>query len=257
MATIRKTQRYGWKPDVPDVRDRYLHLPFYQRIALPKVVDLRPKMPPVYDQGDLGSCTGNAIAGAIQYQRAVDYLPDFVPSRLFIYYNERVIENTVNEDAGAQIRDGIKSVVSLGAARETEWPYDISKFRDKPPDTVYAHAKQSLVTKYLRVPQTERYLKGTLAQGYAVVFGFTVYESFESNAVARTGLVPMPKPEEVVVGGHAVLLCGYNDSNRVWVVRNSWGKDWGLNGYCYFPYEYLLNADLADDFWAIQAIEPE
>src|SRR5438445_13260812 len=130
----------GWVPDLPDQRDLVYSAPAPFIMALPTAVDLRPQCPPVYDQGQLGSCTGNAIAGAIEFERLKQKLTDFVPSRLFIYYNERVIEGTVRSDSGAQIRDGIKSVASQGVCPETEWPYDITKFEQKPPSKAYADA---------------------------------------------------------------------------------------------------------------------
>src|SRR5215510_6651839 len=120
---------YGWVPDLPDHRDLSYSAPAQFLMALPTSIDLTSKCPPVYDQGQLGSCTGNAIAAAVQFAREKQKLqPDFVPSRLFIYYGERVIEGSVESDSGAQIRDGIKVVAKLGAPPESDWPYDISKF---------------------------------------------------------------------------------------------------------------------------------
>ena len=145
-----------------------------------------PTCPPVYDQGQLGSCTGNAIAGAIQFDREKQSLkPDFVPSRLFIYYNERVIEGTVSQDSGAQIRDGIKSVAQQGVPAESDWPYDITKFAQKPPSKAYSDAALDKAVSYKRVVQTLAQLKSCLASGYPFVFGFTVYESFESHRSLR------------------------------------------------------------------------
>jgi C1A family cysteine protease len=244
--------RYGWRPDKPDRRDRRLVRRL--NVALPPYVDLTPLMPPVYDQGELGSCTGNAIAGAIEYARKKQGLADFVPSRLFIYYNERDIEGTVSSDAGAEIRDGVKSVVSLGACGETDWPYDISQFTAKPSDQCYAAAKTDLVTRYARVDQTLDGLRDCLAAGFPVVFGFTVYESFESGAVASSGIVPMPGTDESVLGGHAVVMVGYDDDRQTFIVRNSWGPGWGRAGYFLMPYAYPTGGDLASDFWQIDAV---
>jgi C1A family cysteine protease len=190
-------QKYGWLPDLPDARDHLYAAPMAVLSKLPASVDLRPKCPPVYDQGQLGSCTGNAIAGAIQFgRRKAKQKPDFVPSRLFIYYNERVIEHTVNTDAGAQIRDGIKCAVNQGACNEKTWPYNIAQFTKQPPAAAYQEAKKYQVTSYSRVTQTLSQLKGCLANGYPFVFGFTVYESFESQQVAQTGVMTMPAPKE-------------------------------------------------------------
>jgi len=246
---------YGWIPDLPDARD-YLYAAPLVRFpkGLPPAVDLRSECPPVYDQGQLGSCTANAIAAAIEFDQGKQGSTEFVPSRLFIYYNERMMEGTVNQDAGAQIRDGIKSVAQLGAPPETDWPYDIAKFSQQPPDQAFQDAKKDIVSSYAGVAQTLNQMQGCLAAGYPFVFGFTVYESFESQAVASTGMVPMPSAGEAVLGGHAVLAVGYDDSTRNFIVRNSWGPGWGAKGYFYMPYEYLLTPDLSDDFWTIRSV---
>ena len=255
---VRRPSRhggYGWVRDLPDARDFLYAAPLIRfPQGLPSAVDLRPECPPVYDQGQLGSCTGNGIAGVIEFAQRKQGNKEFSPSRLFIYYNERVIEGTVNEDSGAQVRDGIKSVGTLGAPPETDWPYDIDKFKEKPPAAAYSDAKQDLVAAYARVAQNLQQMQGCLAEGYPFVFGFTVYESFESQDVADTGIVPMPSSGEKVVGGHCVVAVGYDDSKRVFVIRNSWGADWGLKGYCLMPYEYLLDSHLASDFWTIRSV---
>ena len=139
--TVHKIQHYGWIPDLPDARDHMYAAPGPTMASVPAKLDLRAQCPAVYDQGQLGSCTGNAIAGAVQFERMKQKLtPNFVPSRLFIYYNERVIEGTVGSDSGAQIRDGIKGVATEGVPPETDWPYDIAKFAAKPPAKAYKEA---------------------------------------------------------------------------------------------------------------------
>jgi hypothetical protein len=256
--TLRKASRhggYGWVRDLPDTRDFLYSAPLIRfPQGLPASVDLRSECPPVYDQGQLGSCTANGIAGAIQFDQAKQGTKDFTPSRLFIYYNERAIEGTVGQDSGAQVRDGIKSVSTLGAPPETDWPYNIQEFAQKPPAQAYADAKQDLVSSYARVAQSITQMQGCLAAGYPFVFGFTVYESFESDTVAQTGIVPMPAAGEKVLGGHCVLAVGYDGTQRNFIIRNSWGPDWGLKGYCMMPFEYLLTANLASDFWTIRAV---
>jgi C1A family cysteine protease len=194
--------------------------------GLPPSVDLRSECPPIYDQGQLGSCTANGIAGAVEFDQRKQGSKEFTPSRLFIYYNERVMEGTFNQDSGAQVRDGIKSVATLGAPPETDWPYDIQNFAQKPPTAAYSDAKQDLVSSYARVAQNPTQMQGCLAEGYPFVFGFTAYESFESEAVAKTGIVPMPASGEAVVGGHCVVAVGYDDSQRTFIIRNSWGTGW-------------------------------
>ncbi len=256
--SVRRPSRhgaYGWVRDLPDTRDFLYAAPLIRfPRGLPPSVDLRPECPPVYDQGQLGSCTGNGIAGAIEFDQRKQGNKEFAPSRLFIYYNERMMEGTVSQDAGAQVRDGIKSVATLGAPPESDWPYDITKFADKPPAAAFTDALQDLVSSYARVAQNLTQMQGCLADGYPFVFGFTVYESFESDEVAQTGVVPMPSSGEKVMGGHCVVAVGYDDTERLFTIRNSWGADWGKNGYCMMPYEYLLSAQLASDFWTIRSV---
>jgi C1A family cysteine protease len=252
---IHSIKRYGWVPDLPDARDHMYAAPVAMMAALPPKVDLRPNCPTPYDQGQLGSCTGNAIAGAVQFEREKQHLkPDFVPSRLFIYYGERVIEGTVGTDAGAQIRDGIKVVAKQGVPPETDWPYDIARFADKPPPKAYTDALHDRAVSYSRLTQSLSQLKGCLASGHPFVFGFTVYDSFESQQVAQTGVVPMPAAGESVLGGHAVLAVGYDDTQQRFIVRNSWGTNWGMKGYFTMPYAYLTERNLSSDLWTIRLV---
>ncbi len=252
----RRIQWYGWLPDVPDHRDQRYAAPVRVLRALPRAIDLRPQCPPVYDQGNLGSCTANAIGAALEFDQLRQGKRAFTPSRLFIYYNERVMENTVGEDAGAMIRDGVKSVARLGAPPESpDWPYVLARFRTKPPAKAYRQALRYQALLYRRVARQLDQLKGCLAAGFPFVFGISVYESFESASVARTGKVPMPKASEQNLGGHAILAVGYDDVARRFLVRNSWGDDWGQRGYCTIPYAYLLDENLADDFWTITLVE--
>ena len=246
---------YGWLPDLPDHRDLTYTAPAAILSKLPKKVDLRQNCPPVYDQGQLGSCTANAIGGAFEFELMKQKAPDFIPSRLFIYYNERVIENTVNSDSGAQIRDGVKSVNKKGVCPEDMWPYNISEFTQKPHSVCYTDALKHQVLSYQRVVTDANHMKGCLAEGYPFIFGFTVYESFESSQVAQTGVVNMPHKKEKVLGGHAVLAVGYDDISKRFIVHNSWGVNWGQSGYFTIPYDYLTNPNLADDFWTIRVVE--
>jgi C1A family cysteine protease len=245
---------YGWVPDLPDQRDHMYAAP--PPAALPPKQDLRPQCPKVvYDQGQLGSCTANAIAAAIQFEQIRQQEKDFTPSRLFIYYNERAAEGTVSSDSGAKIRDGVKTVNRIGAcAEDPDWPYDISKFAIKPPPVAFQHAPLGRVVQYLRVQQVLNQMKGCLAAGFPFVFGFSVYESFESSQVAQSGIVPMPAPGEALLGGHAVLAVGYDDGQQRFIVRNSWGPGWGLGGYCMMPYGYLTDGHLARDFWTFRLV---
>jgi C1A family cysteine protease len=245
------TRKYGWKRDHLDVRDH----PYTFRIHpahLPPLVDLRDQCPPVYDQLTLGSCTAHALAGAIAFDRAKQKLPTLVPSRLFIYYNERDMEGTINVDAGASLRDGIKSVNRQGVCDEAEWPYNISAFTWCPPAKCYKDAMNDRALTYEKVPRALISMQSCLADGYPFVFGFSVYESFESDIVAQTGIMSMPSVNEALLGGHAVLAVGYRQADSVFIVRNSWGVSWGDKGYFYMPFEYILK--FASDFWCIKSV---
>jgi C1A family cysteine protease len=246
---------FGWVPDVPDQRDLVYAAPRAVTKALPKKVDLRKGCPAVYNQGDLGSCTANAIAAAIEFDQIKQKEADrFTPSRLFIYYQERVIEHTVKEDSGAMIRDGVKSVAKTGVPPETDWPYVIGKFTQRPPKKAYSDAPLGKAVQYRRVPQTLAQMRGCLAEGYPFVIGFSVYESFESDAVAKTGKAPMPSKSEKLLGGHAVLVVGYDDTAKRFLVRNSWGTGWAMSGYFTIPYDYYTDSNLADDLWTVRLV---
>jgi len=242
---------YGWVRSLPDYRD--FKLKITAPVALPEVVDLRPLCPPVYDQGQLGSCSGNAIAGAIEFGLLKEAKADFVPSRLFIYFNERLMEGTVDQDAGAQIRDGIKTIRDAGVCDEKIWPYDISKFKHKPPNEAYDAAKCDLITNYQMIGDGNLSLmKQTLAAGLPFIFGFTVFDGLESLSVASTGVLNMPTPNESVLGGHATICVGYHEADQRFIIRNSWGEKWGVKGYFTMPYEYMRT--MASDIWVINSI---
>ena len=242
--------KYHWVPDKLDKRD---HPYLLTGASQSSVVDLRPYCSSIENQGNLGSCTGQAIAGAIEllHKRASRTLD---VSRLFIYYYERSMISTVNYDSGAYIRDGIKVCYTYGAPVESLWPYNINKFRTLPPSTAMQDAAKRKVTSYQRVADFNGVIDA-VASGYPVVVGFTVYSSFESNSVARTGVMPYPNTStERVLGGHAVLIVGYNKNRNVFIVRNSWGSGWGEGGYFYMPFQVIQNTSMSSDFWIIKSL---
>lgn len=257
---MKNNQYYGWKPDLPDARD----FVFKPKVVAPvtlKSVDLRKTcvVPPIMDQEQLGSCTGNGISSVVYFDLLNKHggkgITPFQPSRLFVYYNERVIEGTVNEDAGAEIRDGIKAVATKGVCPESEWKYIISKFKTKPPVKCYTHALQFKALKYSRIDNTNKSaIVAALLSGFPIVFGFTVYESFEGDQVAKTGVVQMPKKTEQVMGGHCVYMLGYDAVTDRFICANSWGTSWGNKGYFTIPAKYITNQNLADDFWVVNSL---
>lgn len=251
MKSLKRA--YGWKRDLPDQRDAIFKSFILPKDLLPSV-DLRYGLGQVYNQGPLGSCTANAIASAFQYALKREKKPEFDPSRLFLYYNERAMEGNIESDSGATIRDGIKSINTTGICSEQCFPYNVAMFKAQPGQTCYSEAAVHKVSQYARIEQNLVALKSCLAEEIPIVFGFTVYEQFESDEAAQTGIVKMPGFYQSMLGGHATLIAGYDDSTRLFTVRNSWGEEWGDNGNFYMPYEYVTNPNLASDFWAINFV---
>jgi C1A family cysteine protease len=239
---------YGCIPDVLDHRDLMFAAP--PDAPAPAMVDLRPWLCPVMDQGPLGSCTANAVTGAARYhiiRRGTTY--DFDMSRLQLYYDSRALEGTIRSDSGAQIRDVIKTLAAKGCGHEELWPYDVSRYSDTPPQEVYDDAVQYEALTYKRVSVSASGIKSALAAGHPVIIGISIYESFES--VGSDGMVPMPAPSEMLMGGHALLVAGYGQKPGYFTVRNSWGADWGDGGNCYMPQDYLGSWTYGADYWAL------
>src|SRR2546423_3618089 len=259
MAKIntRSQKWYGWLPDLPDQRD-FAYKVIKPRIAkLPRKVDLRKKCSPIENQGDIGACTAHALVGALEFLELKDGRKFVDLSRLFVYYNERAIEGAVKEDSGAFLRDGIKSLAKQGVCPEKAWPYKVHGFAKKPDKNCYSAAKNHQITSYHRLSSLNE-MRICLADGYPFVFGFTVYSAFESDEVAKTGVLNLPAKGEKVEGGHAVMAVGYDDPKKRFIIRNSWDTDWGMKGYFTMPYDYLdPKSNLADDFWTIRLCEED
>lgn len=253
MSDSTQVRSYRWLPDVPDYRD-FKFAETFKRPAfvktIPTSVDLRPLMSAVEDQQDLGSCTANALVGSLECLEGIKQQEMVDLSRLFVYYNERVLEGTVKTDSGAFLRDGIKTLAKQGVCSEKTWPYTISRFAAKPPAVAYAEALKRKITSYHRL-ETLKDMETCLASGYPFVFGFSVYTYFESAKMAKEGILYLPKSREKYLGGHAVCAVGYNRSLRRLIVRNSWGPKWGMKGYFTMPYDYVIDRNLADDLWVI------
>jgi C1A family cysteine protease len=246
---------FGWHPDTPDHRDYTAMEP--QPSSIPKLVDLSQYAGPVLDQGQLGSCTAHGTAGVFEWLDNKDGRKVEMISRLFQYYNTRALEGTVDSDSGGTIRDAVKAAATSGECPEDTWPYDIAKFAVTPPANCYVTAKTDKALTYWRVRSDPFPGATCLVSGFPVVFGFVVYESFES---ATDGIIPMPEPGEAPIGGHCVWQMGYSflaakyQPARTVKCRNSWGPDWGQAGNFYLPMAYVQRAQLASDFWTIRRV---
>jgi C1A family cysteine protease len=209
---------------------------------LPVSIDLRGSglFDPIYDQSSLGSCESNASSAAFNYELRFQGLPPLLPnpSRLFHYYTVRTIENTINEDSGASLGDGCSALEQQGICAESIWPYNIDQFTVKPLTECYTSASANILVQFNGC-QNVTDIQQSLANKKPVVIGIVLYDSFESDEVAKTGIVPLPDiTKEQLLGGHAVLVVGYDNTKQWFIVRNSWGN-WGDRGYCYIPYQYI------------------
>lgn len=249
----------GWRPDLPDVRDyEYGNRFTVERpAALPLSVSLRGMQSPVRDQGNEGSCVGHAIAAGVDCLRRSDKrrearwrADDTIYSPRWVYHRARFLEGPqwVQIDAGAYIRFGIKGVAKEGIPPESNWRYEPGKFTDAPTffaESQKARWKLGLYTRCATLAET----LNSLDAGRPVVFGFTCYSSMFSPHVARTGVIPLPSGS--VEGGHAVLAVGYDRARKLIEFKNSWGADWGDDGYGWLPFAYFDNRNLSDDHWSL------
>ena len=254
------TRVYNYKKDPVDTRDFKFHLKFntVDTKILPNSVDLRRGnlLPPAFDQLSLGSCASNATSNALRFLLKRDKKREFIPSRLFIYYFSRLLQNTINEDSGCSIRECMKAIATYGCCSENLWPYKINDFTKIPPEQCkkagLTHTKNF---KYMSVNQNLKSIKNALAQGFPIIFGISIYESFDTENVLKSGKVPLPNISvENSLGGHAILLVAYDDVTRIFTFLNSWGvgtldNPIGDKGFFTIPYDYVLNPNLASDFW--------
>jgi C1A family cysteine protease len=242
---------YGWhRSTQPSPHPRYELPPYHAAgVNLPSAVDLTPECPAVYDQGSLGSCTANALAGLYQFLLIKQGLPSFVPSRLFLYWNERAIEGDTSQDSGANGDDGVTTLITKGVPAESTWPYDVRRFAVEAPPPAWGEATRHKIGGAVTIPDGDLVMiRSRLASGYPVAFGFTAFPGLESEGAALTGHVPLPQPGEETIGGHAVLIVGYDDLAGAFKFRNSWGPSWGIRGYGTMDYAYVGDPDLAGDF---------
>ena len=245
----------GWKRSKPHPEDlRHPKGIFDFLKPLPSVIDLAPFCSPVEDQGNIGSCVGNATVGQLELLMRRVYNVSLDLSRLMVYYGARQLEGTQpEEDSGCEVRDAYKFMAKTGTCLESLWPYVEDKFSEAPSAEAYADAKLRKILKYYTLAPSSRApsintLKQALNKGYGVTFGFSV-PSWFIERVGNDGVMPMPKPNDKFDGGHAVLLVGCNDRTRLMKVRNSWGPTWGERGYFYMPYDFISNSDCCADFW--------
>ena len=240
---------YNLKRQKTDKRDKSLKvlLDPHAAVQLPPMVDLRSKCPAVYNQLALGSCSANAgVAARVMLDNLQVQL-----SRLDLYYLERKIEGTIKKDSGAQMRDIGKALQTYGVCEEQFFPYDITKFTNTPSVNAISNAINYKITSYHAVASQTEIKQNIALKQQPVLVGIDVYESFESATVEKTGIVPMPKKGEQMLGGHAVCCVGYDDTKKVFIMRNSWGANWGQAGYFVLPYTYFTKG-FAYDFWALQ-----
>lgn len=263
MTYFRSPKWYGCKPSLPDFRDYKLVHATTALAARPPVYSLKDKMPMIWNQGDTSSCTAHASLAAFVYNDMKDGKPEWMPSRMFTYFNARLLDGSQDADNGATVRDAIKGLAMYGVCQETDWAFDPNHINTHPGWHNYTLAKSNKVVNYLSVCNTwddlatkQSQINATIASDEPVIFGATLYQSFESDEVEKTGIVPMPVQDESIVGGHAIAIVGYDDNKQQYLVRNSWGEDWGIDGYCLFPYEYVLNPNLCLDFYVVRSVTP-
>lgn len=249
--------KYNFKKQCIDVRDKQFHIIYKQTITekLPDKLNLRNIIKlPILSQGELGACTAHATSNAILFFLKRLQKKEFQPSRLYIYYFSRLIENNTEIDSGCEIRSVMKAVAKYGACDEYLIPYNIENFKTRPSEFCIKKGLSKIKNfRYLSVDQELINIKNCIYQGYPIILGIELYESSEYTENLKSGFIPLPDIyNEKYLGGHCILLVGYNDQKKEFCFLNSWGVDVGDNGYFYISYNYLLNNNLAMDFWTIR-----
>lgn len=250
---FRKERKYnlGWVPDKKDDRD------ITYKVRMPgqapsstyrkNISEFRYR----YDQGNLGACVGHGVCEAFRRVIQVNYMPDFEPSRLFAYY---IAREDKNNDTGATIRDAFKAINKTGLCSEQSWRYVPVRFAEKPPQEAFIEAEKHQSIKYERVPQTKEAIMEVISQGYPIVFGALLYDSFMSKDVAKTGIVPKPsRCFEECHGGHCMAIFDYDEKGCI--ILNSWSDQWGQAGVCHIPWDYILDKRLCSDMWVLYTVE--
>lgn len=244
-------RKYGWIKDIPDQRDKYIVLDIDNNLTSK---DLRKKFPGVYNQYNLGSCNANSIAAIYEYihiNKNDKYF--YTPSRLFIYYNERLLQKTTKFDSGSTISNSIRSLKKYGVCSETDWEYTIESFNVKPTNECYTIGDKNKINfEYIKLKQDIHQLKACICNNHPFIFGFSVYEGFENKNITENGIMKYPDIKEKLLGGHCVVAVGYDDETEMFIIRNSMGVNWGDKGYFYMPYKFITNTDMCSDFWFIQ-----
>lgn len=244
---------YGWNRDIPDIRDKYYKQTIKNNIINDNI-DLRYHCPKIYNQKELGSCVANSVIFLFEFNEILhDDKYAFDPSILFVYYNERKKQNTINYDSGSSIRNCIKMINKIGVCDNKLWDYNISEFNKKPPRLCYSESKIYKLIEYYRINQNINDLKSCLNEGYPFIVGISIYQSFEHENFNKTKIIPLPNKNEKLLGGHVISIVGYDD-NYGFIMRNSWGSEWGISGYSYIPYNYICDSNLAGDIWTIRRI---
>lgn len=249
-----KKSYYGWECSKCDHRDYKFSTTVKAPIYLPDKVDLRRGMLPVMQQESIGSCTACSSIAMVEYLIKKNYPKRrFRPSVLAQYYWTRKLEGNQKRDSGAEMRTSLKSLNKFGAAHSKLWPYRTKKFAIAPNKKTRIDAKRHRVVEYRRLDQNLKELKTCLAMGFPFIFGFWVYESFEREA--GKGFMPQPNvKKERFLGGHACAIVGYNNLIQAFLVRNSWGRRWGLRGHFWMPYELVLDPTISQDFWTAKMV---